>query len=91
VCPSINCCSDLLGRLDSLQRETVLTLRAQIVKDVQAGLSVSPMFHVYLSLVSDYAFSIRDKQRVQEADQNEMYVNYLMKRNCGYQRYCGLC
>ena len=72
MCPSINCCSDLLGRLDSLQRETVLTLRAQIVKDVQAGLSASPMFHVYLSLVSDYAFSIRDKQRVQEADQNEL-------------------
>jgi hypothetical protein len=55
-----------------LQCETVLTIRAQIVKDVQAGLSMHPALHM-IYMMADTAFSMGHKQQVQEASQDELH------------------
>jgi hypothetical protein len=55
----------------SLQCKTVLTIRVQIVKDVQAGLSMHPALPI-IYMMADMAFSMGHKQQVQEASQDEL-------------------
>jgi hypothetical protein len=73
----------------SLQCETVLTIRAQIVKDIQAGLSMHPALHV-IYMMADMAFSMGYKHQVQETSQDELHQLQYEHSPSSQVQYCWL-